>query len=341
MTKKINYYKKQLSNEVESHFLKQLNYWTRRGQYGLEKDGRIWIYNSLDSWAKQLKVSKSTIQRTIRSLKEQGIIDSEHLSYSKRNRTLFYSINYKKLAKSDFSHMVKIKEKTTAYDHMVDHMYYIDNNNKFNKSYKSPDNFSEKSSKSSEEKSSNLEPVVTEKPKNTTVQDMVKVFNTEFSDISVNLDKNLARNLVAAFKLKFEGSLEKWKEFLKLIKTSSYIMGEKFKLTLRWLLKFSTIDRLKLGELGVKIKSFFVTEIPEDEWISKAEQQIDETDEPAEIKAIRREIVKKITAAKYMAWFKNVKFLQKNETFVPIYPNRFTEDNIKLKFSENFSFIGL
>ena len=60
--------------KTELLFLKQVHYWTSTGKYGIEKEGRIWIYNSLDQWAEQLGVSKSTIQRTIRSLKKQGII---------------------------------------------------------------------------------------------------------------------------------------------------------------------------------------------------------------------------------------------------------------------------
>ncbi len=318
--------------KLEITFFKQLHYWTQRGQYGLEKDGRIWIYNSLDSWAKQLKVSKSTIQRSIRSLKEQGIIDSEYLSHSKRNRTLFYSINYEILAKSDFSHIVKIKAKIPADEHMVDHMYYIDNNNKINKSYKSPNNFFEKSSKNLEENVSNLEPGVVEKPKNTIVQDMVKVFNSEFSDISVKLDKNLARNLVAAFKLKFEGSLEKWKEFLKLIKTSSYIMGEKFKLTLSWLLKFSTIDRLKLGELGVKIWSIFTNKINDEELQSRVDQQISEIDEDENFKIFRKQIAQKLSNAVYLNWFAKIKFEKQKDITNIIYPSKFVEDTINIRY---------
>ena len=321
-------------NNNENKFLKQMMYWCQQKKYGIEKDGRIWIYNTLDEWAKQLKVSKSSVQRTIRSLKEKGIIDSDYLSCNKRNRTLFYSINYDKLQDSSmFQHVVKNNCNSNISDHMVDHMYNKKHKQINNKSYKSPDNFSQKK----------LEVEISDvgKQKNTTVQDMMKVFNQEFSNLPIQLNKNVARNFVAAFKLKFENSLEKWKEFISLVKTSTYLMSEKFKLTVNWLLKFSTIDRLKNGELGVKIKEFFTNEIQEDEWNSRAEQQIAETDEPEEIKSIRKKISEKITPAKYIAWFKNVKFLQKNETFELIYPNKFIEDNIKLKFSENFNFINI
>ena len=330
--------KLQIPNKLQSNqrsfcftFLHQLQYWTQRGQYGIEKDGRIWIYNTLDSWSKQLKCSKSTTQRIIRDLKGQGIIDSAYLSYNKRNRTLFYSINYDKF--SDVN-LVKNKSKTEDEDHMFDHMYYKDNNNKINKSYKSSNSFFQKNSDVSK-------PANVEKSKNTTIQDMLKTFNSEFSDISVRLDKNLSRNLVAAFKLKFEGSLEKWNQFLKLIKTSTYLMSEKFKLSLHWLLKFSTIDRLKLGELGVKINEFFTNDLFENDWRSKVEQQIAETDDCEKIKTIRRKIAEKITPAKYMTWFKNVKFLQKNKKIELIYPNRFIEDAIKTKFFTDLSCMAL
>lgn len=318
----------------EVKFLNNLNYWlSNKNDYGIQKFGWKWIYNTLDQWAKQTKLSKISIRRAIENLKKQNIIFVEYLSQNKRDRTLFYSINYKKLDDIlNGSYALESKEKIQN-EHLNEHMYNKENNNKINKSYKSPDNFSQKSSKVSEIVVSVSD---SEKPKNTTVQDMIKAFHEEFSDVQINLDKNLARNLVAAFKLKFEGSLEKWKHFLKLIKTSTYLMSEKFKLTLRWLLKFSTIDRLRLGELGVKIKEFF-TMVSDEEWQSRAEKQISKTDEPEEIKIIRKKIASKISPAKYMAWFKNVNFLQKDGILELIYPNRFVEDIIKTKFSENFN----
>lgn len=336
-------------NNNENKFLKQLSYWTSTGKYGIKKEGRIWIYNSLDQWAEQLNVSKSTIQRTVRSLKERGIIDSAYLSHNKRNRTLFYSINYDKLA--GLNHIPKIVKNVKYHkgnDHMVDHMY-IDNNNNFNKSYKSIKNLSQKKLEdinldehtiveNQNPEYTNSEKV-TEKPRNTTVQDMIRVFNEEFSDVSVQLDKNLAKNMVAAFKLKFENSIQKWKGFLKLIKTSNYLMSEKFKLTLKWLLKFSTIDRLNLGELGVKICNIFTNKIDDEDLQSRVEQQISEIDEEENFKTFRKQIAQKLSNAVYLNWFSKVKFEKQENEIKTIYPSKFIEDTIQVRYKDQLRYI--
>ena len=77
----------------EQRFIKRLNYWIRRGKYGIEYDGHNWIYNTLDQWADQLDISKRSIQRCISSLKQKGIVKSAFLSSNKRDRTLFYCLS--------------------------------------------------------------------------------------------------------------------------------------------------------------------------------------------------------------------------------------------------------
>ena len=47
-------------------------------------------------------------------------------------------------------------------------------------------------------------------------------------------------------------------------KTSTYLMSEKFHLTIQWLLKFSTIDRLFQGDLGIKLKEVFFSKTEEE-----------------------------------------------------------------------------
>ena len=333
---KLNLYK-----QHENKFLNQLSYWAHKGKYGLEKDGKIWIYNTLDQWAAQLNVSKSTVQRVIRSLREKGILDSAYLSYNKRNRTLFYSINYEKLQNSDFSHMVKKAKNYNCNDHMVDHMYNKKHKQINNKSYKSQDSFSEKILEDKGSFAANQESEMTdvakqvlEKPKNTSVQDMVKIFHEEFSDIPVKLDKNLAKNLVAALKLKFANSIQKWKNFLKLVKTSSYLTGEKFKLNLRWLLKFATIDRLNLGELGVKICNVFANKIPDEELQSAVDQHISESGEGEMCQTLRKQLAKKLSNAVYLNWFSKVKFEKQEDIINVIYPSKFTEDTIKIRYAD-------
>lgn len=229
---------------VREKFLNQLDYWIRRKKYGVENGGKIWIYNTLEQWAEQLGVSKRTMQRAIKSLRDEGVIEAAYLSRNRRDRTLFYTINYEKGRSSRNSSSktavsLRSENLSKKNDHMADHMAYIDNNNK-------------NSNKSFDMKNLQISDLPLEKVKPTIVQDMLKAFKMAFPNIQTILTKFLARNFVAAFKLKFQNSIVEWKKFLELIKTSSYLMNKQFKLTLHWILKFATIDRLKRGELGVK-----------------------------------------------------------------------------------------
>ena len=142
--------------EPEAIFLKKLHYWISRGEYGVVHDNKIWIYNTLEQWAEQLGVSKSTFQRRIKKLREEGIVETAYLARNRRDRTLHYTINYEKynqkiemqMAKRQSIckrnqavriHMVKTKNCTDKNEHMaehmVDHMYNINNiSNKIHKS---------------------------------------------------------------------------------------------------------------------------------------------------------------------------------------------------------------
>lgn len=323
---------------LEMNFLYQLNYWIKRGKYGIEHDGKVWIYNTLEDWADQLKTSKRSVQRAIQSLKQKGIIKTAYLALNKRDRTLFYTIDYsnfdidsiskksKKLSsKISSSDVAKNTLNKSPSDHMVGHMY-IYNNNIVNKSYKSqnpiknnPKNF-QNDSKPESEISDNEQ-----KPKNTTVQDMIRELKSEFPNLPVVLNKFLARNLVAAFKLKFKNSITKWHDFLKLIKTSAYLMSEKFHLTLHWLLKFSTIDRLLQGDLGVKLKEIIFSKTEEEkleeqqkeqEKTEELQQQIDTLDETEKCKNIRKKILQKVGNANYKSWFTKVFLTEENDDVV-------------------------
>lgn len=354
----------------EQRFIKRLNYWIQRGKYGVEHDGSIWIYNTLEGWAKQFKISKRSVQRIIQSLKEKGVIKTSYLSENKRNRTLFYTIDYdnfhinslsKKHAKKSLFHMTKSEENLNSNDHMVGHMYTIyNNNNIINKSYKSQDslknNFSENDHKNSSDvkKPYSESPNKDSKPKNTTIQNMLKELKAEFPDIPVFLNKNLARNLVAAFKLKFKNSLAKWHEFLKLVKTSAYLMSEKFRLTIQWLLKFSTIDRLFQGDLGVKLEEVFFSKTPDEEAeiianetarTSELLNEIDNSEETEKCKEVRKNLLQKLGNIKYETWFRKKTIIteESDGIFINIPSNgsKFVFDYITNRFRDTLESLGL
>lgn len=81
----------------EAIVLQQIQYWIAIEQ-GEEREGRRWIYNSVEQWRKQFPFwSADTIQRTLQSLRDKGLVDAQKLSSDKWKHTLYYSINYNKL----------------------------------------------------------------------------------------------------------------------------------------------------------------------------------------------------------------------------------------------------
>ncbi|QIX97432.1 conserved phage C-terminal domain-containing protein [Cedecea sp. FDAARGOS_727] len=79
----------------EAILLQQVHYWLNDTSSGVERDGRRWIYNSLEKWCVQFPfLSASTIKRGFASLKSKGLIEIEQLSEDPRDKTNFYSINY-------------------------------------------------------------------------------------------------------------------------------------------------------------------------------------------------------------------------------------------------------
>lgn len=316
--------------KTERLFLNRLYFWSsHRKNFGIEKDGRVWIYNTLDNWSDQIGVSKSSIRRAIKSLKEKGFVDSNYLAINKRNRTLYYSINFEKindyLSKINIVPYVHIKDlntqKNVSSEHMDEHLYIIDNSKQIiNKSYKSK-NFIKENAKNTSSGD----------PKPTIVQDMIKIFNEEFPNAKMFLTKHIARNLVSAFKTKFNSCLKEWKRYLKLVKTSSYIISEKFKLSILWLIKFFTIDRIRVGELGVNSGRI----IPDKEELTeKLNQHMEDLNETESCKELRYSIIRKLSLPTYLSWFTKVSFSENDGKFTMKAESQFVEDWIKCNFAD-------
>ncbi|WP_428910813.1 conserved phage C-terminal domain-containing protein [Niallia sp. Krafla_26] len=80
--------------------IQQFHYWLVSSKHTI--DGRKWIYNSYKKWEEQFVFwSGKTIERTIRSLEEQGYLQSANYNRSKQDKTKWYTINYAKLAELD------------------------------------------------------------------------------------------------------------------------------------------------------------------------------------------------------------------------------------------------
>ncbi|WP_173910768.1 hypothetical protein [Acinetobacter sp. Marseille-Q1618] len=81
----------------EAIFLQQLHYWLGASKF--IRNEKKWIYNTYAEWVDQLKyISISTLKRTIKSLKEQGLLCVEQFDNKRSNQVNYYAINYDILA---------------------------------------------------------------------------------------------------------------------------------------------------------------------------------------------------------------------------------------------------
>lgn len=351
---------KKILTEPQYKFLKQLAYWSLNSKgYGLKKDGKTWIYNTHQQWAEQIGYGITTVRESITSLEQLGFISSDFLNPNKRRRVKYYSINFEVIddyfaqiaRKKESQKMQKENVIETAYvstvsesseqqlNRQMERQMYTYNKIQDNKSNKSIN------SKIFEEKIEDRTEIIDENPKPTVVQDMIRIWNQEFSNQKIisgsteqegviHLTKQLARFLVASFKLKFENCLEKWKRYLRLIKTSAYIMGEKFKLSIQWVIKFLTIDRIRAGELGVDESKI---PVDTDEIEKKAQAHVEAVDESETCKQYRREIIRKLSPAVYLSWFTKVDLIEESTKLTIKAANDFTRDYIKANFLEKLS----
>src|SRR4051812_17569770 len=80
----------------EAVMLQQIHYWLISSRH--EKEGRKWVYNTYRAWQLQMPFwSERTIQRSIKSLEDQGYLLSANYNRLKMDKTKWYSIDYEKL----------------------------------------------------------------------------------------------------------------------------------------------------------------------------------------------------------------------------------------------------
>lgn len=91
----------------EAIFLQQLHYLLRFSK--VKVDGRMWTYNSYDSWAEVFPFwSVPTIRRTVTKLRELGLIlTRDDLNELKVDNTLWFSIDRQKLSLLDLESVIR------------------------------------------------------------------------------------------------------------------------------------------------------------------------------------------------------------------------------------------
>ena len=162
--------------------------------------------------------------------------------------------------------------------------------------------------------------------KTSTAQDMLKVWNECLGKKSeTKLNKGLAAMLVAAFKSKFATDLTNWQNYCEQLRSSSYLMADSFKLTIGWALKFSTIDRIRAGELGVKLNTS--ESGVKDNMVrfdyTKINQMIEALPESNISKGLRHKIAQAVGHAVYFSWFHQAKFCEEGGEIHMVAPNSF------------------
>ena len=138
------------------------------------------------------------------------------------------------------------------------------------------------------------------------MQNMISMWNKRFSKKEAKLDKTLSRNLVAAFKTKFNSDLNQWDHYLRRIESSSYLTSKDFSLSVFWALKYQIIDRIGQGDFGVKEIHRTVSQA---ELNDKLEEHLETLNESEMCKDIRRKIATVIGLPAYLSWFTKVVFV--------------------------------
>lgn len=83
----------------EAIVLQQIHYWVKKRGGGVEHQGCRWVFNTLERWQEQFPFwSQDTVKRALAALKAKGLVRVEKLAEVGRDRTNYYTIDYKQIA---------------------------------------------------------------------------------------------------------------------------------------------------------------------------------------------------------------------------------------------------
>ena len=79
-------------------FLQQIHHWLENKKTaGANHNGKHWVYNTYEEWAKQTAKNPRTIKRYVNYFKEKGVIEAKSLCKNKFIHVNYYTINYDRL----------------------------------------------------------------------------------------------------------------------------------------------------------------------------------------------------------------------------------------------------
>ncbi len=289
--------------------LSRIHYWLQKDKVGIIHDEVKFVYNTAVEWSRQIGVSARQVERAISKLRNLGLLRIEKLARHRSIRTNHYTINYEALQS-----LLALKNDTLVSEPFRQNvgMYNTNNTDKnYNKSRSLPKQSTPKTEQVAGIKiEKELEAATALEKPNTTVQDMVAYWQQLFPKSTVKLDKDLARHLFAAFKLRFRSDINLWKHYCQTIDSSSYLTSKNFNLKLEWAVKFKTIDRIKEGDLGVKVIA-----APGEARRLEAElmQEIETLEESEVCKSRRMKLLKLYGVHTYNCWLRKARFFEDGE----------------------------
>lgn len=344
-------------------FLQQLHYWlTSESKIGVTHNGKRWIYNSIKDWANNIKtISEATIKRSITYLRKQNIIFIQSLNPNKAVRTNYYTINYERLdeiignEKTEEFKKTENKRIETFYNkknlkHQIKMTYPLDQNDPI--IYKDSENTSENLTNKSDNQKLNLfsqsienkqyQTKQVEKKTNDLSEEMIKIWTTivENNKKTLVLNKKRAQYLIAAFKLKFDSSLDKWKHFCWKITQSNFLMGKvkkTFKASLDWVLKFDIIQRIFEGDFGLTETETNINS--SEESIKELSEKIQNLPDNKDIKIIKLLLLEKNGVCLYKNWFESIKWEKKENNLILLINDRFRLNYINNNFKNLISVV--
>ncbi|CAO4836020.1 MAG: hypothetical protein CNLJKLNK_00504 [Holosporales bacterium] len=319
---------KALGRGVGSQFICQIQYWVDKG-LGKIADGKVWIYNTAETWAEQLGVTAKQVRNIIKKFSNMGILHVKKFNKKKWDHTCFVAIDHEKLEAVVGTNIFACNEEqtSTSKENKLTKLNTKINNKE---EYKSEEILPPSSNtcamekqqvdKSENEKNSNDSKC----PNQKIIQNMFLRWNKRFDKFPETLNKNLSRFLYSAFKTKFNSNMEEWDLYLKRIESSDFLNSEKFTLRLSWALKFETIDVIQKKGWGVKDIQRLVNE---NELQQKFHDHLNTLNESNFFKELRQKIAKVIGISAYLSWFskgtfiddKNYPFFQGQTAFITDY----------------------
>ena len=92
--------------------IQQVEYWIKVHERAGKnyRDDHYWVYNSIAEWQEQFPFwSKSTVKRILSDLREKEILITANYNKMKRDKTLWYRINYEALEKVKMDQSSEVK----------------------------------------------------------------------------------------------------------------------------------------------------------------------------------------------------------------------------------------